>query len=291
MSMFRTMNSSLIISIGISILLCGAIVYYCNSRLNNVEMAIMRQNQVLTSFIANVQNELKGGGGSCLRPPTEDLSTEVARASAERQDNKIVVSDDDDDDDSSSESDTEDEDEDNNDNDNDNDNEHKITIADNNNNDDSNLNIKEINLSDILTVHNNNTHTIKIVDIQDLSMFMSEVNLENLTVSNPSQSIIYEIKDDSSESDDDDSDGEVEGEGEVEIEEKKIYIKKEIKKEPVNNADILSNLDNTLVQAPLKHEQMRVDDLRKLVVDNNLSTKDEVKKLKKPELLALLNNL
>lgn len=283
MSMFRTMNSSLIISIGISILLCGAIVYYCNSRLNNVEMAIMRQNQVLTSFIANVQNELKGGGGSCLRPPTEDLSTEVARASAERQDNKIVVSDDDDDDDddSSSESDTEDEDN--------NDNEHKITIADNNNNDDSNLNIKEINLSDILTVHNNNTHTIKIVDIQDLSMFMSEVNLENLTLSNPSQSIIYEIKDDSSESDDDDSEGE--GEGEVEVEEKKIYIKKEIKKEPVNNADILSNLDNTLVQAPLKHEQMRVDDLRKLVVDNNLSTKDEVKKLKKPELLALLNNL
>jgi acetylglutamate kinase len=36
------------------------------------------------------------------------------------------------------------------------------------------------------------------------------------------------------------------------------------------------------------YEQMRVDDLRKVVSDKNLATKEEVKKLKKPELLLLL---
>ena len=36
------------------------------------------------------------------------------------------------------------------------------------------------------------------------------------------------------------------------------------------------------------YDQMRVDDLRKIVSDKNLATKDDVKKLKKPELLVLL---
>jgi hypothetical protein len=35
-------------------------------------------------------------------------------------------------------------------------------------------------------------------------------------------------------------------------------------------------------------EHMKVDDLRKFISDKGLATKDEVKKLKKPELLSLL---
>ena len=195
--MFRNMNSSLIISIGISIILCGAIVYYCNTRLNNVETAIMRQNQVLSSFIANMQNELRGGGGGGAlinrAAVSEDVSTFEARESAEAQ-SKIVVSDDDDeddddDDDSSSESDTDDEEC-----------ENKIII-----NKDSD--IKEINLNDII---NNETHYIKIVDVTDLSMFVEELqhNSDNTQSQSQSQSqsTIYEIEDDeeSSESDSDD---------------------------------------------------------------------------------------
>ena len=38
----------------------------------------------------------------------------------------------------------------------------------------------------------------------------------------------------------------------------------------------------------VSYDSMRVDDLRKIVSDKNLSTKEEVKKLKKPELLLLL---
>ena len=39
---------------------------------------------------------------------------------------------------------------------------------------------------------------------------------------------------------------------------------------------------------PESYEQMRVDDLRKIVSDKNLASKDDVKRLKKPELLVLL---
>lgn len=48
--------------------------------------------------------------------------------------------------------------------------------------------------------------------------------------------------------------------------------------------------DSTVSDAtkPESYEQMRVDDLRKIVSDKNLASKDDVKKLKKPELLVLL---
>lgn len=260
--MFRNMNSSLIISIGISLILCGAIVYYCNTRLNNVETAIMRQNQVLSSFIANMQNELRGGGGALINRAavSEDVSTFEARESAEAQ-SKIVVSDDDDDedddddDDSSSESDTDDEEC-----------ENKIII-----NKDSD--IKEINLNDII---NNDTHYIKIVDVTDLSMFVEELqhNSDNTQSQSQSQSTIYEIEDDeeSSESDSDD-------EHQLNV----INLG-----EAIIKIEKVDKLEEQTTQTPLKIDQMRVDDLRKIVLEKNLSTKEEVKKLKKPELLFLL---
>jgi hypothetical protein len=48
--------------------------------------------------------------------------------------------------------------------------------------------------------------------------------------------------------------------------------------------------DSTVSDAtkPESYEQMRVDDLRKIVSDKNLASKEDVKKLKKPELLVLL---
>jgi hypothetical protein len=49
--------------------------------------------------------------------------------------------------------------------------------------------------------------------------------------------------------------------------------------------DVSASLVDTTTSA---YEQMKVDDLRKLATDKNLASKDEVKKLKKPELLLLL---
>ena len=269
MSMFRNMNSSLIVSIGISLILCGAIVYYCNMRLNNVETAIMRQNQVLSSFIAQMSSQLSGGSAPrCEVVPvlSEDVSTPEARQSAEAQ-SKIVVSDDDDDDDdddSSSESDTDDDVEDDN-----NDSENKIIIINNSSTNDLNvdnevINIKEINLND-------ETHYIKIVDVTDLSMFVEDLHDVK------SSSTIYEIEDDSDDEESSESDDEQQQQQQTDV----INL---------GNATIKiekSDEQQTL-QTPLKVDQMRVDDLRNVVIEKNLSTKEEVKKLKKPELLFLL---
>ena len=49
--------------------------------------------------------------------------------------------------------------------------------------------------------------------------------------------------------------------------------------------DVSASLVDTTTSA---YEQMKVDDLRRLVTDKNLASKEEVKKLKKPELLLLL---
>ena len=46
-------------------------------------------------------------------------------------------------------------------------------------------------------------------------------------------------------------------------------------------------VDASLVDATT-YEQMKVDDLRRLATDKNLASKEEVKKLKKPELVVLL---
>ena len=50
----------------------------------------------------------------------------------------------------------------------------------------------------------------------------------------------------------------------------------------------LKIVDITKTEA--NYEQMKVDDLRKVVLDLSLAGKDDVKKLKKPELLVLLKN-
>ena len=277
-------------------LFSGAIIYYCNNRLNNVETAIMRQNQVLSSFIANVQNELKSKPSS----PVEivDLSTPEARESAEIQVSKIVVSDDEDedDDDDSSESETEDDTEDEGEGkaEGENDAEGKAEAegendakGENNRKDITNVkivfdnDIKEVNLDNLYnseiinivnSIDNDVIHHIKIVDIQDLSMLMNIQSQDQHQ--NHSQSTIYEISDDSSE------ESEEENDNEEQDEEVKVI---KIKEEPITPTKPVS-------QPPLKHDQMRVDDLRKLVLDKKLATKEDVKKLKKPELLTLLVN-
>ena len=45
-----------------------------------------------------------------------------------------------------------------------------------------------------------------------------------------------------------------------------------------------------IAKTEANYEQMKVDDLRKVVLDLSLAGKDDVKKLKKPELLVLLKN-
>ena len=63
----------------------------------------------------------------------------------------------------------------------------------------------------------------------------------------------------------------------------------EITEETLNieNLDNVENVENTENKSE-DVNAMKVDDLRKVVVDKGLSSKEESKKLKKPELLSLL---
>ena len=63
----------------------------------------------------------------------------------------------------------------------------------------------------------------------------------------------------------------------------------EITEETLNieNLDNVENVENTENKSE-DVNVMKVDDLRKVVVDKGLSSKEESKKLKKPELLSLL---
>jgi hypothetical protein len=80
-------GKGLLISVGITIIMCGAVTYYCHMRVKNVEVALMKQNQVLTSFITNVQNEIRKGGLSDNKQV--DVSSPEARNAVKNLENKI----------------------------------------------------------------------------------------------------------------------------------------------------------------------------------------------------------
>jgi len=61
----------------------------------------------------------------------------------------------------------------------------------------------------------------------------------------------------------------------------------ELSSDAHSSSDAPSSDAHSSIDAP-STEQMKVDDLRKLITDKNLATKEEAKKLKKPELLLLL---
>lgn len=55
MNMFGLEGSGFIIAISVCLLLVGAVVYYFNTRVANLEKALVKQNQVLADFIQNVK--------------------------------------------------------------------------------------------------------------------------------------------------------------------------------------------------------------------------------------------
>ena len=57
--MFGLEGSGFIVALGVTLLLSGAIVYYCNSRIAALEKALVQQNQVLSDFIVNMRTSLE----------------------------------------------------------------------------------------------------------------------------------------------------------------------------------------------------------------------------------------
>ena len=277
-------GKGLLISVGITIIMCGAVTYYCHMRVKNVEVALMKQNQVLTSFITNVQNEIRKGGLSDHNQL--DVSSPEARNAVKNIENsKIEVSDD-----SASETDdSEDETDDNED-----------------ETDDNDEIIKDIKIVDILAGPLNDfTNSNKIIELTDLEEITDVVNLRD------------ETEDDDS---DDESISETESVSDINSKQelKKINLSEfivEHKEEPVVNVEEIAvekiavevSLDAHLdldvdaestdfIKKIVKTEdkektsninKMKIDELREKAILSGLGTVESVKKLKKSDLITL----
>jgi len=91
MFLFGLEGSGFIISLALTLLISGAIMFYCLKRFNVLENSIMEQGRVLQSFIIRAQQGGLGGQQSSAPPP--GLATDIAIKSA-REQTKIEVSDD-----------------------------------------------------------------------------------------------------------------------------------------------------------------------------------------------------
>lgn len=209
------------IPILITFLCCGILFVYFNLRMSEIRQAVEKQNKVLTAFITNIQQDIRGGGmatsfmsNSSNIPLSDSLASPIALQTAQR----IEVSDDDNDDESDTESDT------------DYDSERECSDEEQD----------------------------KIIEEPIKPIQLNDITLEGVSV------LAFEVVDNNNVSQDNTNTSSI-----TEITE--------------NIVDLGGDNNSTP-----NYETMKVDDLRIAVVNNSLATKDDAKKLKKPELLALL---
>ena len=321
------------VSLGITLVICGAVVYYCQNRIKNIEMALIKQNQVLSSFIANVQNEIKngtmttggfGGGGSGNSPTklivdNNELASEEARLAVSQL---IEVSEDEEsDDDDESESDDDDE-----------------SDSDSGDEEDNSNSIRVIdigNLNQNKTKHVEGLNSFHQQQQQHIPYDLNEMNHLNVKIIElmggvggietlETKSIVSnEISSDEEEDEEDEEDlvennnvSSVQIVEETLMEISNLNITNNKEEHNTNNTNIDINTIETLIDEDLTNddflikkiitnfskeaagagaedendnlEKMKVDDLRDLALSKGLSTKNEVKKFKKVELLHLL---
>ena len=204
--------SNFIITIGITLLLAGVIVYYCNTRFVTLERNLNRQNQVLADFISNVQTQLQYSGGGEMhvqvpyRPSVNELATNEAINAVEElnidqsvysshlnTNDKIEVSDNSDtesDSDSDSHSDNESDSESDNESDNDDNNNNKNThivdyVANLNKQNSDELSLDNLNLIEniigsmpgLSEFNNTNDSSIKVISM----MSSNEISLDDIS--------------------------------------------------------------------------------------------------------------
>jgi len=337
MSLF---DRTFLISTGVTAVICGALYYYLNTKIRDLEQALVKQNQVLSSFIANVQQEFRGmaiartnggrGGANDMTIEIVENSNELASpealaAVAELDHKKIVITESECD--SASEADASEAD---------------ASEADTDDDDDDDDSASEVDAGEVEI--NDNKLIIRDLSLNDMKIIdMSSLGISQLDIYTPERQSASEV--DASEVDASEAEAseaeaseaeasESESESESDSEEDGFHRVTKIVMGDVNlNALNLLNIEdlssvsdknsNTVfnelipVQVDLsqvelslpekvdlslsakvesltetiktpKYDDLKVDELRKLVLEKGLAQKDEVKKLKKNELLAVL---
>ena len=265
------------ISISLTLLLAGLIIFYVTNKFKAVESSIAKQNDILSDFIINVRNEIGGGGATApsdssspvIVSPTENSSNDTkeillsgpisndatleAKIAAETYlSKKIEVSDDeqtdeeseDESDESESESDSDDE-----------------TVGE----------TKQISIAAEEPIEADND--VKVIDVGETKTIASEeLALPELTpldiLNDPSNIKAINLSDVMGDMVSDV--GLVDDDGAAEI---------PTPAETPSTNDVLNEL-------PFK--KRKVEDLRKIAVDNNLTSQAEASKMRKPDLVNLI---
>ena len=331
MKFFGLEINDILVSFILTLIVSGAITYFCHMRLKNIENAVTKQNQVLSSFITNVKNEINptfSVTGSIDSPsidinpaslgPASLASSEAIKAVAALEDKNglIEISDDDSDSSDGSETDGSESEEDEED--------QKIIpkLLDMNLGNLYEISQDDIKIIDLICIpqqkYNStdsiNSHNSKIIEIFDVNTSDTdsddesedEIIVKKIVVPTILQEVevtpvevkLVEVQPIEATS--------IEAtpieEKLIEvtpIEEKLIEVTP-IEAKPTEIVEILTeDLDTSFIkkihttheEGETKLEKLKIEDLRHLAVTKGLGSKDEVKKIKKSELIALLEKL
>ena len=233
----------------ITLLSCAGLFIFFNLRLNELKITVEKQNRVLTSFITNVQQDIKASGGAAPQAtePTKHFAAPEALIAARRQEiDKIVVSDDEEDSDSDSESDSD---------------------SDSDSEDANDIKVVNLQRMPSMSFEPVSFEVLSCVNLSNESSIASESSITEI-IEEPTSLEPLNLESSSLES----------------------SSLEPLNLESLNLVNLIGKTDETTTvkSDSISYDQMKVDDLRKIVTDKNLSTKEEVKKLKKPELLVLL---
>lgn len=280
-SLLNFIDTGFIITLGILILVCGAVMLYCYRRLNLLENSVIEHGKILQSFIANYNNQLlmnhmnnNIGTNNNHEMHTQEESqeennletgTKTVNMDQESNKDKICVSDESDDSDSEDEDEGSEDEEDGSDD------------SDEEEGSDAISDLEEERVEEIKSIQidkneenaveeevlveelSNVEETVKDENedfLNNVPIDMKDLDIMNLsTMALKSDSKIINLGDDLNENDDDNDN---------------------------DNDNVSSTGDKK------SYNKMKVDELRALIVTKNLLDNEAASKLKKQELLKLL---
>lgn len=262
-------EKGLIISISLTLLIGALIIYYVMGRFRAIETSIAKQNDILSDFIINVRNEIGGSPSASAQEPdggatnetreillsgpvSNDATIEAKLAAESYMASKIPVSDEESDEESDDESDSD-------------------------SDDDSVTETKQINLNPEGASELSQMDDVKVVEVMDASSSEEVVDLSappseytdlnSLDIADGTSTIkAIKLSDVIA--------------GNVGLVEEMTDLSHDSTFNPTpSSSDVLSDLP---------YKKRKVEDLRKVVLDNNLTVPAEANKMKKADLLTLI---
>ena len=276
--LFKFIDSGFLLTLGLVLLVSGGIMLYCYRRLNLLEKSLIEHGKILQNFIINynmqmqqfslANNSIYNNKNTDATNNDEIIKTEYVEFDKVKKINlgeKIPVSDDEDEDDDEDGDEDEDSDKDS-DEDSDKDSDED---SDEDEDKDSDEDVSEDEKMDTLAISNNNLEE----DLEELENVESIATLENITLHEESISTFDD---------------------ETFLKNLPINLNSFTLENTNNNPKIINLENNTNSDTNpgerKNYSKMKVDDLKSLVVTRNLTDNETAQKMKKSDLVKLLQN-